>query len=78
MTIFLRKVWHAWKRFGQKVGDFLARVLLSLFYFTFFMPFALIVRLFQDPLKQRPGDVKSYWEGKQAETTSLDDAHRGF
>jgi len=34
--------------------------------------------LFQDPLKQGPEDVRSYWEGKQVETSNLDDARRGF
>ena len=74
----LKKVWDAGKRFGQKIADFLARVSLSVFYFTVFMPFALLVRLFQDPLKRRARDVKSHWEGKQAQTASLDAARRGF
>ncbi len=77
MTI-VKRIWNAWKRLGQKIGDFLARVVLSVFYFTVFMPFALAVRLFQDPLRQRPKNLKSYWEGKQSQTAGLDDARRGF
>ena len=77
MTI-LKRAWNTSKRFGQKIGDFLARVVLSVFYFTVFMPFALAVRLFQDPLRQRPENLKSYWEGKQSQTAGLDDARRGF
>src|SRR6185503_9025048 len=46
----LRKVWEAWKRFGQFIGDQLGRVVLTIFYFTLFMPFALGVRFFSDPL----------------------------
>ena len=74
----LKRAWTAWRRIGQKIGDFLARVVLSVFYFTVFLPFALVVRLFQDPLKIRPRNLKTYWEGKQAQPTGLDDARRGF
>ncbi len=77
MTI-LKRAWNTWKRLGQKIGDFLARVVLSVFYFTVFMPFALVVRLFQDPLRQKPKKLDSYWEDRRAQTASLDDARRGF
>ena len=34
----LRKVWQAWKRFGQFMGDLVGRLVLTLFYFTFSCP----------------------------------------
>ena len=40
----LRKFWHAWKRFGQFMGDLIGRLVLTVFYFTLFMPFGLGVR----------------------------------
>ena len=46
----LHRAWIAWKRFGKKVGDFQARLLLTAFYFIFFSPFALAVRWCSDPL----------------------------
>ena len=41
---FLRRFWEGWKRFGQAIGDFLARVILSIFYFAIFLPFGLGTR----------------------------------
>jgi hypothetical protein len=48
----LRSAWHAWKRFGKKVGDFQARLLLSVFYFVILAPFGLGMRA-ADPLGLR-------------------------
>ena len=50
MPTVLRHLWDGWKRFGRKVGDFQARVLLTVFYFVLLAPFALIVRWKADPL----------------------------
>lgn len=74
----LNRLWGAAKRCGQRIGDFLAQVMLSVFYFTVFVPFALPVRLFQDPLKQRAREQKSFWGRKEPQTSGLDDARRGF
>lgn len=46
----LRRLWDGWKRFGRKMGDFQARLLLTFFYFVILAPFALVVRLKADPL----------------------------
>ncbi len=54
MTL-LRRAWEGWKRFGKKVGDLQARVLLTFFYFVILAPFGLGVRA-ADPLGlRRPG-----------------------
>lgn len=52
----LRKAWDAWKRIAQKIGNFQARVLLTLIYGSLILPFGLLIRLFADPLRlrQRP------------------------
>jgi hypothetical protein len=50
MAAALRRLWAGWKRVGRKIGDFQARVLLTLFYFVILAPFALGVRLLADPL----------------------------
>jgi hypothetical protein len=73
----LRKVWHAWKRVGQFIGDLLGRVVLTIFYFTLFMPFALGVRFFSDPLALRPlGDPK--WLERKTQDLTLEDSRRLF
>lgn len=74
----LRKLWQAWKRFGQFLGDILARVVLTLFYFTVFVPFGLGVTLLSDPLRIRSTSSRLMWLPRQTGDRSLDDARRQF
>ena len=73
----LRKVWQAWKRFGQFIGDLIGRVVLTAFYFTLFMPFALGVRLFGDPLAIRPLN-RAKWLERRTQDLTLEDSRRLF
>jgi hypothetical protein len=57
----LGKVWQAWLRIGQAIGDFIGRIVLTIFYFTLFAPFGLSVRLLGDPLAIRLGGEKVQW-----------------
>jgi len=52
----LRRIWEAWKVIARKIGNFQARVLLTVLYGTLVLPFGLIARWFADPLriKKRP------------------------
>lgn len=52
----LKGVWKAWTRLARKIGNFQARVLLTIFYGVLLLPFGVVVRLFNDPLriKKRP------------------------
>jgi len=71
----LRRVWATWKRFGQVVGDFIGRIVLTIFYFTIFMPFGLGVRLIGDPLAvKRKQGVR--WLERKTRDLMLDDAQR--
>ena len=73
----LRKIWQAWKRIGQFIGDMLGRVVLTVFYFTLFMPFALGVRFLGDPLAMRPSShVK--WVERTTHDLTLEDSRRLF
>ncbi|RMG96095.1 MAG: hypothetical protein D6706_10790 [Chloroflexi bacterium] len=71
----LRKFWEAWKRFGQLIGDFVARIVLTIFYFTLFVPFGLGTRLFSDPLDLKPRS-ESHWQERTTKDNTLDDARR--
>ena len=55
MPMLLRRLWEGWKRVGRKIGDFQARVLLTVFYFVVLAPFAVIVRWKADPLGLKRG-----------------------
>ena len=71
----LRKVWHAWKRFGQFMGDLLGRLVLTIFYFTLFMPFGLGVRFLGDPLAIHSRD-RSKWLERTTKDLTLEATRR--
>lgn len=52
----LKRAWQTWKRIAHAIGNFQARVLLTVFYAVLVFPFGIVVRLFSDPLriKTRP------------------------
>jgi hypothetical protein len=54
----LKRAWQAWKKIAHKIGNFQARVLLTLFYAVLVFPFGIALRLFSDPLciKRLPGE----------------------
>ena len=73
----LRKGWQAWKRIGQFIGDQIGRLVLTVFYFTLFMPFALGVRLFGDPLAIRTHG-RTKWLERTTPDLTLEDSRRLF
>ncbi len=50
----LRALWARWKVVARAVGNFQARIILTLFYFVVVPPFALLLKLRKDPLRLRP------------------------
>jgi hypothetical protein len=46
-----KKAWTAWKDLAHKIGNFQARVVLSIFYAILVLPFGLAARWFSDPLR---------------------------
>lgn len=53
----MKRLWAAWKRVARRVGDFQARLILTVFYYTLFAPFALAARFTGKPQRgwqQRP------------------------
>lgn len=72
----LRQLWHIWKRIGQAIGDLLARVVLTLFYFTILLPFGLGVRLFSDPLAIQENIDGALWLERTTNELTVDDARR--
>lgn len=72
----LRKIWNSWRRFGQWMGDHVARAVLLILYFTVAFPFGLLIRLTQDPLDTR--SLSKGWVDRAAEDSGLEDAGRLF
>src|SRR5579859_398576 len=46
-----KRAWQGWKDLAHKIGNFQARVILSIFYGVLVLPFGLAARLFSDPLR---------------------------
>jgi hypothetical protein len=70
----LKRAWAAWKRIAHAIGNFQARVLLTLFYAVLVFPFGMGARFFSDPLriKRRP----SQWLDRPNEAHDLEWARR--
>ena len=58
--LLLRKIWDGWKKIARKIGDFNARVILTIFYLILLMPFALLVKAFTDPLEIKKNSKKGW------------------
>jgi hypothetical protein len=74
LTQDLKAVWEAWKRLAHKIGNFQARVLLTVLYAIVVLPFGLIVRLFSDPLRIRNRPTK--WIDHPPEVHDITWAHK--
>jgi hypothetical protein len=59
-----RKIWEGWKKIARKIGDFNARVILTIFYLVLLMPFAILVKQFTDPLEIKK-NAKTGWLPKE-------------
>jgi hypothetical protein len=74
MTI-LKRIWNTWKKVGAAIGDFIARLVLSILYFTVVLPFGLITRLGRDPLGVNlEGSVQ--WHKRSTRDHTLEDGRR--
>lgn len=68
----LKRFWEGWKRVGQWIGDAVARIVLTVFYFTIFLPFGLMSRLFADPLQIKRGGAE-LWQPRTTRDRTLND-----
>ena len=59
----MKKLWENWKKLAKKIGDFQARLILTVLYFVIVAPFALVVRFAADPLS-----IKRHQQGWHAKT----------
>ncbi len=73
----LRKAWETWKRVGQFIADIVARVVLTVFYFTIFLPFGVGVRLLGDRLDTK-SSRPAHWLERSTYDKSVEQARRLF
>jgi hypothetical protein len=75
-----RLAWDRWVTISRPIGDFNARLLMGLFYFTLLLPFGALSRLFSDRLRlKKPPDGALLWlPREQALDSTVDEARRQF
>ena len=72
----LRRAWQLWMELAGYIGDFQARLVLTLFYFTIVPPFALLARFGVDPLRLRRRQVATAWSPRRALKADLASGRR--
>lgn len=70
----LKNLWEGWKKIAHAIGNFQARILLTIIYSVLILPFGLAVRVFSDSLhiKRRPNT----WLDHPPLPKTLDEARR--
>ncbi|MFN0118940.1 MAG: hypothetical protein ACKV2V_00395 [Blastocatellia bacterium] len=71
---FLKQLWEGWKKFGHIVGNFMARLQLTVLYFAVLLPFGIGVRLIADSLHIKRPPQK--WLDQKSEAVDLAWARR--
>lgn len=72
-----RRLWEGWKRVAEAIGNFNARLLLTVFYVTFVAPLAIGIKLFADPLRLKRTS-ESYWSPLPEQRHDIEEAKRQF
>jgi len=65
-----KRAWQAWTKIAHSIGNFQARVLLTIFYAVLVFPFGMAVRLFCDPLRIK--HLPQQWRDHPNETCDLE------
>ena len=73
-----QRAWERWKVIAKKIGAFQSRVILTLFYIFIVPVFALIVKIFKDPLHLRSSEGESFWLERKTPHPDESTARRQF
>jgi hypothetical protein len=77
----MRKLWKRfvgwWMPIAEVIGNFMNRLILSIFYFVIVLPFGVGVRLFSDPLELRPRR-ETVWVKFSDRSQTTEDGRRQF
>jgi len=67
----LKRFYQKWIKFGKKIANFQVKVIFTIFYFLFIVPFGLILKIF-------PKDKKSGWQKTKQSNINIEIAKRQF
>ncbi|MEW6040569.1 MAG: hypothetical protein AB1633_03515 [Elusimicrobiota bacterium] len=73
----LRKLFNRWKVVLEKIGNFQARLILTIIYFTVVLPYGIIIRIFFDPLRIKKM-TGSNWLPKKLQKIDLESLRKQF
>jgi hypothetical protein len=62
----VKALWAAWTRLARGIGNFQARVLLTVIYILVLLPFGVCVRLFADTLRTKKRPTEWLYHPQQA------------
>jgi hypothetical protein len=74
----LSQLWQHWREISECIGDFQARLLLTIFYFTVLVPSGIVSALAGDPLEIYSRPKKSGWIQRQTPDLALRQERRQF
>ena len=77
LSRIFRIAWDRWQIIAHINGDYIARLVVNLFFFTIMVPFALGVKLLSDPLSLRK-NASSSWLDRKRVGAKLDEARSQF
>ncbi|GAB5451652.1 MAG: hypothetical protein Hals2KO_19800 [Halioglobus sp.] len=61
LPTWLQPVYRVWMKFANALGWVNTRIILSVIFFLVFLPFGLVMRLFNDPMRRRwDSEAESY------------------
>jgi len=73
-----KNLWETWKEFSKRMGAFQSRMLLSYIFFILIFPFALIVKIFSDPLNLKTRTGETHWQERKNPSENMEDYKRQF
>lgn len=69
-VISTKRFFKQWQSFNHTILNYLVHLLLSAFYFSFFLPFAIVARLFTDPFGIKNKSLR-FWRINRSEVDSM-------
>ncbi len=76
--ITMKNIWEWWKRVARKIGDFQARIILTIFYFIILGPFALAIRWWSHPLAIKADNPRGWHPKTEGKGTPMGQATKQF
>ena len=75
--LILRWLWLKWIAIARAIGNFQARVILTLLYLFLVTPFAVSARLLSDHLMLRPSEAGA-WHPREVTGYTIQEAERQY